>query len=216
LPHRSNLYVNARDNYTYAKFVFTQNCDLRNNNTTTHYHPPPMQSPKACGPPPSEAVYARLSTAIAALHKHAKCNGYAFFKRDTKPARIVFVYDRFGKPESKPKNIDIHESKRRPGSRSKKCDCRMKVALRLDKITEQWYLEVVEGSHNHEASADPSAHPNYRVAALDSQVSAQIESLALSGLNNAQILGVIRRQHSAVVLSQKDVSNLVQLARLRQ
>jgi hypothetical protein len=42
----------------------------------------------------------------------------------------------------------------------------MKVALRLDKITEQWQLEVLEGAHNHEASADPSAYPAYRIAAL--------------------------------------------------
>ena len=131
-----------------------------------------MHSPKTCGPPPSEAVYADLSTAIAAIQEHAKCNGYALFKRDTKPACVVFVYDRYGKPESKPKNPHIHESKRRSGSRSKKCDCRIKVALKLDKITEQWRLEVIKGAHNHKASADPSAHLTYRIAVLDSQVSA--------------------------------------------
>ena len=63
----------------------------------------------------------------------------------------------------------------------------MKVALKLDQITQQWELEVIEGSHNHDASADPSAHLPYRIAALDSRIITEIESLTLSGLNNSQI-----------------------------
>ena len=161
-----------------------------------------MSLSKACGPPPTEAVYTDLSTATAAIQKHAKCNRYALVKRDTKPSRVVYICDRYGKPESKPKNPDIHESKRRAGSRSKKCNCQMKVALRQDKITEHWQLEVIQGAHNHEASADPSAHPAYRIAALDPQVNTQIESLTLSGLNNAQILAVVRRGNPSVILSQ--------------
>ena len=92
----------------------------------------------------------------------------------------------------------------------------MKVALKLDKIAEQWRLDVTERAHNHKASADPSAHPAYRIAALDSKISAQIESLALSGLNNVQILAVVRRDQPSVVLSSKDVSNIVQTTRLQQ
>ena len=160
---------------------------LPKNRDLQYYHPSPpnMHLPKACASPPSEAVYIDLSTAIAAIQEHAKCNGDVLFKRDTKPARVVFVCDRYGEPESKPKNAHIHKSKRRLGSHSKKCDCRIKVALRLDKITEQWQLEVLEGAHNYKASADPFAYPAYRIAALDLSVYAQIESLALSGLNNA-------------------------------
>ena len=64
-----------------------------------------MHSPKAYGPPSSEAVYADLSTAIAAIQKHTKCNRYVLFKRDTKPARVVFVCDQYDKLESKPKTL---------------------------------------------------------------------------------------------------------------
>ena len=94
-----------------------------------------MHSPKAYGPPSSEAVYADLSTAIAAIQKHTKCNRYVLFKRDTKPARVVFVCDQYNKSEYMPKNAYIYKSKRRLGSRSKKYNCRIKVALRLNKIT---------------------------------------------------------------------------------
>jgi hypothetical protein len=171
---------------------------------------------KTCGPPPPAAVYAELSTAITAIQGHAKCNGYALFKRDTKPNRIVYTCDRYGKPAARPKNPDLHDSKRRVGSRSKKCDCQMKVALTKDKITGSWQLQVLKGDHNHDASTDPSAHPMYRIAALDPTIRAQIESLAVSGLGNAQILAVLYHQHPEVILSQKDVSNIVQATRLKE
>ena len=51
-----------------------------------------MDKPKPCGPPPLEATYADLSTVIAAIQEHAKGNGYALFKRDTKPSRIITWY----------------------------------------------------------------------------------------------------------------------------
>jgi hypothetical protein len=77
---------------------------------------------KTYGPPPPAAVYAELSTTITAIQGHAKCNGYALFKRDTKPNRIIYTYDRYGKPVARLKNPDLYDSKRRTGSRSKKCD----------------------------------------------------------------------------------------------
>ena len=75
---------------------------------------------------------------------------------------------------------------------------------------------MIEGSHNHDASADPSAHLPYRIAALDSRIVTEIKSLTLSGLNNSQILAVIRRSNPSVLLAQKDVSNLVQKTCLQE
>ena len=92
----------------------------------------------------------------------------------------------------------------------------MKVVLKRDISSGQWELVVLEGVHNHEPSAAPAAHPAYRIAALDSATTTQVENLALAGLNNSQILAVIRREKPTVILSQKDVSNLVQVTRLRQ
>ena len=96
-----------------------------------------MDKPKPYGPPPLEATYADLSTTIAAIQEHTKGNRYTLFKHDTKPSRIIFSCDRYRKPQARPKNTDIHESKRRTGSRSKKYNYQMKVALKLDKVTQQ-------------------------------------------------------------------------------
>lgn len=142
-----------------------------------------MDLSNTCGPPPLAAVYTDLSTAVTAIQRHAKANGYALCKRDSRPKRIVYTCDRYGKAQSRPKNLELHESKRRE-ARSKKCDCRMKVALEKDELSNQWELVILEGSHNHEPSTAPAAHPAYRIAALDPQVYAQVERLALAGLNN--------------------------------
>ena len=89
-----------------------------------------MDAPSVYGPPPPAAVYPDFDTAVAAIQGYAQRNGYAFFKRDVKPRRMVFVCDRFGKaPPSR--SAPVHESKRRKGG-SKKCGCTMKVALKLD------------------------------------------------------------------------------------
>jgi len=175
-----------------------------------------MDSPKACGPPPSEAVYTDLDTAVAAIQGHAQCNGYALSRRDSTPRRVVYVCDRFGKPRVNKNTPVVHESKKRLGSASKKCGCSMKVVLKQDPISEYWTLSIVEGAHNHESSIDAAAHPTYRTAALDPAVITQIKTLGTSGLAPALILSAIRVQFPTARLLQKDVSNIIQKERLKQ
>ena len=147
-----------------------------------------MDAQRACGPPPPEAVYTDISTAVAAIQAHAQLNGYALFKRDSTPRRIVYACDRSGKAEDGPRAraANIHLSKRRSG-KTKKCGCRIKVAFKKDLISGSWTLSILEGTYNHESSADPTAHPTYRVAALDSNVIAQIKTLSAAGLAPASI-----------------------------
>ena len=92
----------------------------------------------------------------------------------------------------------------------------MKVALERDNILEHWQVKVIVGVHNHEPSADPSAYFTYRITALDPQTTAQIKSLVLSGLNNAQILTVVRQNDPSAILISRDISNMVQLICLEQ
>ena len=67
-------------------------------------------------------------------------------------------------------------------------------------LSGQWESKVLFGAHNHKPSADPSAYPSYRITALDLDTCAQIDQLSSSGLNNTQILTVIRRKKPAVLL----------------
>ena len=126
-----------------------------------------MDTPHVFGPPPLEAVYTDLDTAVAAIQGYAKLHGYALCKRDSKARRIVYTCDRFGATQSKGRNPNIYATKRRLGSGSKKCGCKMKLVLKLDDDSEQWAVSIAYGTHNHESSTAPTAYPIYRTAALD-------------------------------------------------
>jgi len=91
-----------------------------------------MDSLRAYGPPPPEAVYTDLDTAVAAIQGYAQRNGYALFKRDGKARRIVYACDRYGKPQARSKSSTVHDSKRRLSSRSKKCRCEIRLTLKQD------------------------------------------------------------------------------------
>jgi hypothetical protein len=89
--------------------------------------------------PSSTAIYADIATAAAALQSHAKAHGYVLFKRDSQPpkrelTKIIYACDREGKDRStgsKPKDLTIHKKRQRPGSRSKKCGCRIKIVISM-------------------------------------------------------------------------------------
>jgi len=113
----------------------------------------------------------------------------------------VYTYDRYRKPPPKRESRSVHKSNQRAGACSKKYDCKIRIALERDVLSGQWESKVLFGAYNHKPSADPSAYPSYRIAALDLDISAQIDRLSSSGLNNTQILAVIRRKKPTVLLS---------------
>jgi hypothetical protein len=164
-----------------------------------------------CGPPPPIATYADVAAATAAIQEHARVHGYAFTQRDKQPKRVVFICDRGGVYNNKGKSSDVHQSKRRKNTASKKCGCLMKVALR--RSPKGWALEVIEASHNHGPSIAAIAHSAHRIAALGSGLQTEIDQMARNNLSTAQILSYVR-QDSAVLLTSKDVVNIVQKARL--
>ncbi len=86
-------------------------------------------------------------------------NGYAFFTRNKKPRRVVYACDRAGKYDAKGKDPDVHPTKRRKNTGSKKCDCQMKVATTQQ--ADGWMLKVMEATHNHSPFATPIAHGLY-------------------------------------------------------
>jgi hypothetical protein len=168
-----------------------------------------------CGPAPAEAIYPDLTTAFTAIQEHAKANGYAFYRHDRKPNRAVFRCDRAGKYDSKGKNPNTDPSKQRSSSGSKKCGCKMGVELRLDHISGNWSLKVLEATHNHPRSADPKVHPAHRIAALAPHIHTVICALGRAGLSTRQIVSTLQKEFPEALLTPKDVSNIVQKAKLK-
>ena len=166
--------------------------------------------------PPPEAIYSDSDSAFTAVQLHAKEHGYAITKHSKRPDRVVFACDRAGKYQSKGKDPAVDKSKQRKATGSKKCECLMRVELRLDYTSGNWILQVLEGAHNHVASTHITAHSVHRNDALTAEVRAQIHALSQSSLNPSQILTVLRISNPEIPLIVKDISNAIQEARLTE
>jgi hypothetical protein len=142
--------------------------------------------------PPPEAIYPDPTTAFNAIQLHAKDHGYAFIKLNKKPSRLLFACDRTGNYDPRGKASTVDKSKQRKHTGSKKCGCSMKVELHLDRLSNQWILQVLQGEHNHGPSRAPTAHPAHRSAAITPAIRAQIGSLSHRGLTISQILSTLR------------------------
>jgi hypothetical protein len=92
----------------------------------------------------------------------------------------------------------------------------VRVGLRLDRLSNQWILEILHGAHNHGPSKAPTAHPAHRAAAITPATRTQIGSLSHTGLTISQILSTLRSTNPGIPLIAKDISNIVQLNRAEQ
>jgi hypothetical protein len=166
--------------------------------------------------PPPEAIYPDPNTAQIAIQLHAKQHGYAFFRFNSRASRVVFACDRRRKYDSRGKDRATDESKQRKRTGSKKCGCLMKVELRLDKLSNQWILSVLEGAHNHGPSAVATAHPVHRTTAVTPDVRTEIIRLSRSGSTPSQILTALRLSDPQTPLIVKDIGNIVQQIRAEE
>jgi hypothetical protein len=89
--------------------------------------------------PPPEASYSDLTTAFTSIQSHPKAHGYAIVKHLQRPTRVVYTCDRAGKYRSTSQYQATHESKQRKGTGTKKCECLIKVELRLDNYQASGY-----------------------------------------------------------------------------
>jgi hypothetical protein len=165
---------------------------------------------------PLEAIYPDPATAFTAIQEHARAHGYAFYRRDKKPSRVLYTCDRARKYDPKGKDTATHQSKQRAGTGSKKCNCPMRVELRLDSISGNWILKVLEKGHNHTPSSALTAHPAHRIAAISSDTRASINNMSQSGLLPAQILSVLRNSDPELPLIPKDIASITQQSRLEE
>jgi hypothetical protein len=166
--------------------------------------------------PPPEAIYPDPATAFNAIQLHAREYGYAFMKRNKKPSRLLFACDRAGNYDSKGKVLTVDKSRQRKNTGSKKCGCLMMVELCLDRLSNQWILRVLQGAHNHGASAAATAHPVHRMTALTPDTRAEIARLSQAGFAPGQILTTLRLSDSQTPLVVKDIGNMVQQLRAEE
>ena len=71
-------------------------------------------------------------------------------------------------------------------------------------------------THNHGPSVASTAHPAHRLPALAPRGHSTISTLSRAGVSTSQILTTLRALDPDVPLIPKDISNLIQKARLEE
>jgi hypothetical protein len=122
--------------------------------------------------PPPEASYHSVELAEAAIQQWAEAHGFATVrkrsrqdKRTPPSTRKVWVIcDKGGRPRTINNAGDENDQEkanksRKTGSRKTGCSFELTVTRTLSNM---WEVAILEASHNHEPSLDPSAHPSHR------------------------------------------------------
>jgi hypothetical protein len=173
-----------------------------------------------CGPPPPTATYPDIETAFQAIEAHAQENGYAVYICDRQPpkkptTRVTLCCDKGPDSYRDSKKLDVHETKRRKNTGTKKCGCKFRVEIKLDEKlftaadSPVWQVKDIGKPHNHRRSSDISAHPQYRLRECSQDTRASIIAAAQAGQSNAEIMATFRKTDPTFNLILRDISNLL-------
>jgi len=159
------------------------------------------------GEPLPDAEYDAYEDVETAYRQHSLGKGYGIVKVDTgglkkynkkSGRKVVYGCDRWGinKPDKSTKgNADIHKSKRRKASSSRKCNCPFRIHAIEDPSTLKWRAFIKEQYHNHEPSSESTSHPSHRRAGIANLSADQRQLVGTLQLRNTPV-NTIRAQLS--------------------
>ena len=181
------------------------------------------------GEPLPDAEYESHEAVENAYRQHARGKGYSVVKVDTgglkkyskKTGRkVVFGCDRWGKhdPSKTLKvNPDVHKSKRRKGTSSRKCNCPFRIVAIEDPVTLRWKAFIKEEHHNHDPSSEPTSHPSHRRAGIANLSESSKQMVDILRLRNTSVSTVrAQLEDTGVQVTSKDLYNMVRRARNAQ
>jgi hypothetical protein len=178
------------------------------------------------GEPLPSAEYESHEAVENAYQQHALDKGYGVVKVDTgglkkyskkKGRKVVFGCDRWGKydPSKAVKaNPEVHESKRRKGTSSRKCNCPFRIFAIEDPVTLKWKAFIKEEHHNHDPSSESTSHPSHRRAGIATLPESSKQMVDTLRLRNTPV-STVRAQlgDMGVKVTSKDLYNMKQRAR---
>ena len=153
--------------------------------------------------PPENVIYQSLEDLVTTVNNHAKAEGYAVTKRQTKKAkdevnRVYLCCDRGRKYQDK---ITLESRKRQTGTRQMECPF-----TAIGKHTgNTWDLTVQNGEHNHPPSIHANAHLAHRQATPE--VRESVSHRISAGIPTRQIMSTLRLANPELILSRRDVQN---------
>jgi hypothetical protein len=164
------------------------------------------------GEPLPDATYDSLPELLQAYQSHSYGRGYGVVLADSKGMnkpnklgrRSVYRCDRWGKPQNR-KNPDMHASRKRAGTGSRKCNCPFMIeAQELPAGT--WRGRIIEKYHNHQGTEQVTSHPVHRRRRLDETASNAIKQL----LDRRTAVATIRSNMRAIGIhvTKSDIYNM--------
>ncbi|KAN0072499.1 hypothetical protein V8E54_009428, partial [Elaphomyces granulatus] len=99
------------------------------------------------GEPLPNAEYEWHEAVECAYRQHALGKGYGVVKVDRRVQKALKV------------NPEVHESKRRKGTSSSKCNCPFRIVAIEDPVTLKFKAFIKE-HHNHDPSSEPTSYPS--------------------------------------------------------
>jgi hypothetical protein len=183
------------------------------------------------GPAIPHQIFDTLEALEAHIDQHGLTYGWGKMRRDSRPRTkpidrrdwIKYSCNK-SKAYTDQKDPDLHESKRRKGTGTKKTNC--PYLLRARRIIEgqdeekedfsvsKWSLTEEVAYHNHNAHISTLADAYIRQKTVASTQRALIESMLRSGTTTRSILNTLAHQHPNISIISRDVYNIA--VRLRR
>ena len=182
----------------------TQPLILATANLIPESSPPPLPEIYPIIPPPHEVEYFSREDLLADVKNHAANNGFAVNINSSRPTKVYLVCDRGTKYRNR---YDLTKETRRRTTGSRLINCPFRCMGKLE--NEIWKLTVSEPSHNHERSANSTAHPSLR--RLNEHQKEQIASWTKAGQSPRAIWTMLRQEDPNLNIHLSDLYN----ARLR-
>ena len=177
---------------------------------------PSEENPQPIGPPFLPIDNEDPQAIFAALQPHAREYGFSIKVRSRKPGAITWTCTKEGKYDPRGKRPDVHESKRRKETGTKKTGCQYRVLVKKPPESLIWGASIVNDRHNHPPSTTPSVHPIHRIGSLTEEHREKIIYAARKGNPPRIIHTMMKSDYPDLILKVKDIYNVVQKARLEQ
>ena len=156
-------------------------------------------------PPPPETIHDSEDSAYEAVRAWAQEHGYGIKKRRAREDKKGFVRRRDIECDRSGIYNVVNPCRPQTGTRTTGCPFMVKLMRQLDEDEVNWRVEVVNPSHNHEASFDPKVHLCHRKRTRD-QLD-QIKALTTAGQSGRVILTTLLQQDADAMLVSRDVYN---------
>lgn len=164
------------------------------------------------GPRINENIeYNSYEDAFIAFQQYCASHGYSIVvcghNKNKKGETRLYNCDRGGIPRDR-KNKELHSSKKRTNTGSRKINCPFRIDLK-QLSSGKWNIAYKEECHNHEASDGAINHPAHRTKTLNTNTSATaIIKTLMSRMTKVSTIRATMEKDWGILLTKRDIYNM--------